>query len=82
MCFMNIPRKEPHHEPLWTVEQLRTFLGGISKATVTRSVASGILPHVRFGDRVLFKPSSIRQLVRDREAGGNIPRPRGRRPRR
>lgn len=64
-------------------EQLRdigwlTSQTGISESGCRRLVRRGVLPAVRIGRRILFRPSSIARFIEARESGGDIPARRGR----
>jgi excisionase family DNA binding protein len=52
---------------------------GLSESGIRRLVRRGVIPAVRIGRRILFRPSSIARFVEERESGGNIPPRRGRR---
>jgi predicted DNA-binding transcriptional regulator AlpA len=66
-------------EGLWSVAMLRQRIG-ISPTTIHRLVRRGTLPAIKINRRILFRPSSIEEFIRDRESGASITRPRGRRP--
>ena len=64
---------------LWSIPRLREHTG-LSESGIRRLVRSGVIPSVRIGRRILFRPASIERFIQDREAGGDIPARRGRRP--
>lgn len=57
----------------WIVSQT-----GLSESGIRRLVRRGVLPAVKIGRRILFRPSSIAQFIEARESGGDIPAHRGR----
>ena len=73
------PQQGSAVEALWSVEELRTRVG-LAPSSISRLAKAGILPHIRIGDRLFFRPSSIEGWLRERETGGDIPRRKGRRP--
>jgi excisionase family DNA binding protein len=66
-------------EPLWSVQQVARATG-LSDSGVRRLARAGILPTIRFGHRILFRPSAVMQIVSEREVGGSVPPRHGRRP--
>ena len=66
-------------ERLWSISQLKEYTG-LSESGIRRLVRQGVLPGIRLGRRILFRPSSIFRIIQQRETGGDIPALRGRRP--
>jgi excisionase family DNA binding protein len=65
-------------EHLWSIPQLKEYTG-LSESGIRRLVRQGVLPGIRLGRRILFRPSSIFRIIEQRETGGDILAPRGRR---
>jgi excisionase family DNA binding protein len=51
-------------EAKYRVDQVGTFLGGISKVTVWRMVRSGRIGHYRVGDKIFIGESHIDAYLR------------------
>jgi excisionase family DNA binding protein len=64
---------------LWSISELKRFTS-LSETGIRRLVRQGVLPTVRIGRRILFRPSSIARFIKQRETGGDTPARRGRRP--
>jgi excisionase family DNA binding protein len=75
------PQNAAHgeREGLWDVERLADYLS-LSTTQVRRLARQAVLPYVRIGTRILFKPASIERFLDQREQGGYLPARRGRRP--
>ena len=67
------PQQGSAVETLWSVEELRARVG-LAPSSISRLVKAAILPHIRIGDRLFFRPGSIERWLRERESGGGIPR--------
>lgn len=65
-------------ENLWSIVRLREYTG-LSESGIRRLVRRGILPAVRVGRRILFRPDSIEKFLDGRESGGHILPRHGRR---
>jgi len=48
---------------LKTVSELATILGGLSKITIYRKVAAGIIPHKRINRMIRFSDDQIRSYL-------------------
>jgi excisionase family DNA binding protein len=66
-------------ESLWSIAELLEHIP-ISESAVRRLVRRGVLPAIRVGRRILFRPSSIVRFLDERERGAHVPARRGRRP--
>ncbi len=67
-----------HHDPLLTVGEAARRLH-ISRSFVYELVHRGLLPIVRIGRALRFRPEDVEALIGEREGAG--PRPKGRRKR-
>lgn len=65
-------------EHLLSISRLKEHTG-LSESGIRRLVRQGVIPAVRIGRRILFKPSSIARFLDQRETGGDVPPKRGRR---
>jgi excisionase family DNA binding protein len=68
-------------ERLLSISRLKEHTG-LSESGIRRLVRQGVIPAVRIGRRILFKPSSIARFLDQRETGGDIRPKRGRKGRR
>ena len=59
-------------ERLLSISRLKEHTG-LSESGIRRLVRQGVIPAVRIGRRILFKPSSIARFLDQRETGGDIP---------
>ena len=71
----NVP--EAGEEYLWNITRLSAHMG-LSESGIRRLVRRGVIPAVRVGRRILFRPMSIERFIEERETGGDIPAARGR----
>lgn len=71
----NVP--EAGEEYLWNITRLSEYMG-LSESGIRRLVRRGVIPAVRVGRRILFRPMSIERFIEERETGGDIPAARGR----
>ena len=64
-------------ERLLSISRLKEHTG-LSESGIRRLVRQGVIPAVRIGRRILFKPCSIARFLDQRETGGDIQPRRGR----
>lgn len=62
---------EASEEHLWNITRLSAYMG-LSESGIGRLVRRGVIPAVRVGRRILFRPISIERFIEERETGGDI----------
>lgn len=70
MTFQEV-RGAPDSEPILnSLEQCQARLGGISRATLGRKLASGELKSVRLGGRVMIEESELKRFAAGLQPNG------------